>query len=402
MLNDSVFAPETVCTDAQFTAHGTATGIAFQADDKQALREELEEFRSRHCSRRNKQVVETRGHFAAKAAFAVAGRFAVGLRCRFEVVKCGIEHAIFDDLDALRDTTFGIEKELVFEHFALRIVPQRENVTCNLFALFSVKAGLPFLHRFSHERLAVHAKEPRRNAFRKDDRNLAAFDFLCTKKFRRVFCGTASNFFDRKLVPIAAIFHKISEFLDAVTASDCACAHGCTIRAGFVKKPRVVRYDRIIMLDVAAEVRNVLDFLRLCKRRFFKFDAEILHGRKVKRFKRRIVVRFAFREFYCTRERNVDFFGPLCMAESVLERLAESIVRQTFRMRITGTAILDNADTKAHGIRDFRVLHLSLKDGKPFGMRVRSDYIKLFGFALGEVAHKRNCIFNIHIAKSNF
>ena len=326
----------------------------------------------------------------------------MGLRCRFEVVKCGIEHAIFDNLDALRRAAFGIKVKLVLEQFALRIVPKRERVTCNLFALFAVEAGLALLHRFCHKRQAVHAEEPGRNTFRKDDRNLAAFDFFCAKEFRSVFCGTTCNFFDRKLVPVAAIFHKISKFLDAVTASDCACAHGCTIRAGFVKKPRVVRHDRIIMLNVAAEVRDVLDFLRLCKRRFFKFDAEILHGRKVKRFKRRIVVRFAFREFYCTRERNIDFFGPLCMAESVLERLAESIVRQTFRMRITRTAILDNADAKAHGIRDFRVLHLSLKDGKPFGMRVRSDYIKLFGFALGEVAHERNSVFNIHIAKSNF
>jgi hypothetical protein len=31
-------------------------------------------------------------------------------------------------------------------------------------------------------------------------------------------------------------------------------------------------------------------------------------------------------------------------------------------------------------------------------MGVRSDDIELFGFALGEVTHKRNGIFNIHIA----
>ena len=48
VLHHAVFAPETMRPDAKFTAHRIATGIAFQAYDQQAFREQLEEFRCRH------------------------------------------------------------------------------------------------------------------------------------------------------------------------------------------------------------------------------------------------------------------------------------------------------------------------------------------------------------------
>ena len=67
-------------------------------------------------------------------------------------------------------------------------------------------------------------------------------------------------------------------------------------------------------------------------------------------------------------------------------------------MRVTRTTILNDADPETYGIRNFGILHLPLKDRQTFGMGVRSDNIELFGFALGEVAHERNGIFNIHIA----
>jgi hypothetical protein len=88
------------------------------------------------------------------------------------------------------------------------------------------------------------------------------------------------------------------------------------------------------------------------------------------------------------------------VAKSVLERLAESVIGEAFRMRITWASVFDDADTEPNGIRYFRVLHLPLKDRKAFGMSVRSNNIELFGFTLGEVAHEIDSIFNIHKTKS--
>ena len=109
----------------------------------------------------------------------------------------------------------------MFKHFAGRIVPQREHIACDFFAFLAVQTGLSLLHGFSEKRLVVHAEETRRDAFRKDYRNLAAFNFLGAKKFRRIFGSLACDFFDRKIVPVAVILDKVAKFLDATPACDC-------------------------------------------------------------------------------------------------------------------------------------------------------------------------------------
>ena len=83
MFNSPVLAPETVCPDAEFSAHGIAAGIAFQAHHEQTLREELQKFHRRHASWRYEHVVEARRHLAAKAASAIAGCFTARLGGRF-------------------------------------------------------------------------------------------------------------------------------------------------------------------------------------------------------------------------------------------------------------------------------------------------------------------------------
>ena len=169
----------------------------------------------------------------------------------------------------------------MLKHFAGRIVPKREHIACDFFAFLAVQTGLSLLHGFSEKRLVVHAEETRRDAFRKDYRNLAAFNFLGAKKFRSVFGGLACNFIDRKFVPVAAILDKVAKLLDTTPACDSTCTGRSAIRTSLVKKPRIVCDNRIITFDIATEVRDVLDFLGLCKSRLFKFDAEILHRCKV-------------------------------------------------------------------------------------------------------------------------
>ena len=280
--------------------------------------------------------------------------------------------------------------------FAERIAPQRKFFRGNFLTLFIGETRSAFLHGFCDERRSIHAHESARNAFRENNGNLAAFDFLCSEKFSRVSRCFIGNFGHRNFVPVAAALDKIAELAHAITNGNCTSSHRNRVALVGVEKSLVVCNNRKVAIQVCSQIRNILDFGRTSKRFFFKFNTEILDFCKSQRFQRRIIIGIIFRNLCRSRKFKVNLFGPLRVANSILNRLRNRFFSQAFRVGITRSTILDDANSKSNGIRNFGILHLALKNRQSLGMRSRCNNVELFSLALCEVTHTRNGVNDIH------